>query len=232
MKFIIIGLGNFGSALAEKLTQMGHEVIGVDHQLQRTEAVKDKIAQSICLDSKLEDSVKNLPLKNTDVVVVCIGEDEGANILTTALLKKLNVPRLISRSVSPLHEKILEAMEVTEIVRPEEETAERWAKKLTSPGIVDSYELTSKYSIVKAKVPREFSEKSIQEVGFLKNFNVIVLTVMKNIQRKNLLGIFRNTADLEIKGIATADTILYEDDIMVLYGHKKDIQKLLKSQSV
>lgn len=232
MKFIIIGLGNFGSALAEKLTHMGHEVIGVDKKLQRIEDIKDKIAQAICLDSTHEDSVKSLPLKNTDVVVVGIGEDEGANILTTALMKKMNVTRLISRSVSSLHENVLEAMEVTEIVRPEAETAERWAKKLSSPGILDSYELTSKYSIVKAKVTSEFSGKTVQEIGFLKNFNVIVLTVIKDRKRKNLFGIIKNVSELEIEGIANADTVLNEGDIMVLYGHGSDIQKILGLQDL
>jgi trk system potassium uptake protein len=231
MKFVIIGLGNFGSALAEMLTNMGHEVIGVDNKLQRIEDIKDKIAQAICLDSTHEDSVKSLPLKNTDVVVVSIGEDEGANILTTALMKKMNVARLISRSVSSLHENVLEAMEVTEIVRPEAETAERWAKKLSSPGILDSYELTSKYSIVKAKVTREFSGRSVQEVGFLKNYNVIVLTVIKDKKRKNLFGIIKNVSELEIDGIANADTVLNEGDIMVLYGHGSDIQKILGLQT-
>lgn len=229
MKFIIIGLGNFGSSLAEKLTQMGHEVIGVDKNIDKIEEIKDKVTIAICLDCKHPEAIKNLPIKNTDVVVVSIGEDEGANILTTALMKKMNVPRLISRSVSQLHETVLEAMEVSEIVRPEEETAERWAKKLSSSSILDSFELTDNYSIVEAKVPKKFNGKSVQEIGFNKNFNVIVLTIMKNKREKNILGLFRNKTKLEIQGIATAETILQEGDIMVLYGHNEKIQELLKN---
>jgi trk system potassium uptake protein TrkA len=229
MKFIIIGLGNFGSSLAEKLTQMGHEVIGVDKNIDKIEEIKDKVTIAICLDCKHPEAIKNLPIKNTDVVVVSIGEDEGANILTTALMKKMNVPRLISRSVSQLHETVLEAMEVSEIVRPEEETAERWAKKLSSSSILDSFELTDNYSIVEAKVPKIFNGKSVQEIGFNKNFNVIVLTIMKNKREKNILGLFRNKTKLEIQGIATAETILQEGDIMVLYGHNEKIQELLKN---
>lgn len=228
MKFIIIGLGNFGSSLAEKLTQMGHEVIGVDKNIDKIEEIKDKVTIAICLDCKHPEAIKNLPIKNTDVVVVSIGEDEGANILTTALMKKMNVPRLISRSVSQLHETVLEAMEVSEIVRPEEETAERWAKKLSSSSILDSFELTDNYSIIEAKVPKKFNGKSVQEIGFNKNFNVIVLTIMKNKREKSLLGLFRNKTKLEIQGIATAETILQEGDIMVLYGHNEKIQELLK----
>jgi trk system potassium uptake protein TrkA len=144
-------------------------------------------------------------------------------------MKKMKVPRLISRSVSPLHETVLEAMEVYEIVRPEEETAERWAKKLSSNSIVDSFELTDNYSIVEAKVPKKFDGKSVQEIGFNKNFNVIVLTTMKNKIEKNLLGLFRKVSKLEIQGIASANTILTEGDIMVLYGHNENIRELLKS---
>jgi trk system potassium uptake protein TrkA len=228
MKFIIIGLGNFGSALAEKLTQLGHEVIGVDKKMDKIEAIKDKIAFAICLDGINQEAVKTLPLKDTDVVMVCIGEDEGANLLTTALMKKMKVKRLISRSVSPIHETILEAMEVSEIVRPEEETAERWAKKLTTTGVIDSFELTDKFSIMEIKVPKQFSGKSIQEIGFNKNYNVLVLTIMKDVKEKNLLGVSRDISKLQVQGIANADTILHENDIMVLYGSNVNIQNLLK----
>lgn len=227
MKFLIIGLGNFGFSLAVKLTQMGHEVIGVDEQIRKIEEIKDMITQAICLDCRHPDAVKNLPLKNTDVVVVSIGENEGANILTTALMKKMKVPRLISRSVSPLHETILEAMGVTEIVRPEEETAERWARKLSAHNVVDSFELTDKYSIVVAEIPSKYDGKTIREVGFSPNHHVIILTIMKNTSEKNLLGVFRKVSKLDIQGVASADTVLIKGDLMVLYGHKKDIQKIL-----
>ncbi|MFA6949975.1 MAG: TrkA family potassium uptake protein [Lentimicrobiaceae bacterium] len=227
MKFIIIGLGNFGSALAEKLTQMGHEVIGVDKQYDKIQDIKDKITRAICLDSRQQEAVLTLPLKNTDVVIVAIGEDESDNLMTTALMKKMNVSRLISRSNSPLHETILEAMGVTEIVRPEEETAERWAKKLTTTGVIDSYDLVNNYGIIEVKVPEKFVGRTIQEIGFSKEFNVIVLTIIKNVREKNLIGILRNVSKLQIEGIATADTVLNEGDIMVLYGHNDDIHNLL-----
>jgi len=227
MKFIIIGLGNFGSALAEKLTQMGHEVIGVDKQYDKIQGIKDKITRAICLDSRQQEAVSTLPLKNTDVVIVAIGEDESDNLMTTALMKKMNVSRLISRSNSPLHETILEAMGVTEIVRPEEETAERWAKKLTTTGVIDSYDLVNNYGIIEVKVPEKFVGRTIQEIGFSKEFNVIVLTIIKNVREKNLIGILRNVSKLQIEGIATADTVLNEGDIMVLYGHNDDIHNLL-----
>jgi len=228
MKFIVIGLGIFGSSLAEKLTQLGHEVIGVDNKMEKIEDIKDKITYAVCLDCRHQSALNSLPFKNTDVCIVCIGEDEGANLLATALIKRMNVTRLISRSVSPIHSTILEAMGVAEIVRPEEETAERWAKKLTTTGILDSFELTDRYSIVEVEVPAKFVGKTVGEIGFNRNYRVLVLTVMKNVKEKNIFGVFSKVAKLKIEGVTTANTLLNEDDIMVLYGHEDDINELLK----
>ena len=228
MKFIIIGLGNFGFALAEKLSQQGHEVIGVDKTIDKIEEIKDKITHAICLDCSHQAAVNSLPLKNTDVVIVAIGEDVAGNLLTTALIKKTGVPRLISRSISNIHETILGSMEITEIVRPEVETAERWAKKLTSSGLVDSFELTDKYSVVEVVIHEKFAGKTIEEIGFNKDYNVIVLTVMKSVKDESKIGIVKKSPKFQIEGIAKAETILNEGDIMVLYGTNKDIRSLLK----
>src|SRR5699024_380870 len=130
MKFIIVGLGNFGASLAEKLTQQGNEVIGIDVKMEKVNAFKEKISYTICMDATNKETVSDLPIQNTDIVMICIGEDQGVNVMATALFKNLNVKRLISRSNNTLHEDILKAIGVDEIVRPEEETAERWAKKL------------------------------------------------------------------------------------------------------
>lgn len=226
MKYIIIGLGNFGSSIAEKLTYLGHEVIGVDNEMHKVEAVKDKISYAICLNSTDTQAVSSLPLQNTDVVIVCIGEDIAANIMTTALMKKMNVTRLISRSISTLHETILEAMGIDEILRPEEESAERWVKKLTNAHLIDSFELSKGYSIIEAVVPDRYIGKSLQEIDLTKNFKVLVLTTIKEIIEKNIIGIPRKVSN--VQGVVNAKTILEKDDIMVLYGKDVDIRRVLK----
>lgn len=229
MKCIIIGLGSFGSSLADKLIQGGHEVIGVDINLSKIEAMKENLTHAICLDSSDPHAITHLPLQDTDVVIICIGEDEGANILSTALMKKMNVKRLISRAVSPLHETVLEAMGVDEIVHPEEETADRWARKLDYHGIVNSYNLTSQYSIVEAKVPARFVGKTLLETQFPKNYNVVILTTIRMVDEKNFLGITKKVK--RVQEVATSDTILNKDDILVIYGHVKDIEKMLNEKN-
>lgn len=225
MKFIIFGLGNFGASLAEKLTEQGNEVIGVDHKMAKVDAYKEKISHTICMDSTDEFTVSGLPFKDTDIVIVAIGEDQGANVMTTALLKNLEVKRLISRAINPLHEKVLHALGVDEIVHPEEETAERWAKKLCLKNVVDSFELNADYSIIEATVPKDYIGKTILEVMFRDKFNLLVLTIIKKVEVKSILG--KTKIERRIQGVATADTLLEPFDTIVLYGSNKDLQFFL-----
>lgn len=214
--------------MGEKLTELGHEVIGVDEQMEKVEAFKEKLTHTICLDSTNQQAVTNLPLRDTDLVIVCIGEKEGANIMATALMKQLNVKRLISRALGPLHKTVLQAMGVTEIVHPEEETADRWAKKLNIEGIIDSFEVTKDYNIVEVEVPKAFIGKSLQEIALNRQYNIIVLTTIQMVQRRSLLGTTKE--EKEVQGVASSKTVLQEGDIMVLYGNIRDIHKLLKDQ--
>lgn len=226
LKFIIIGLGHFGAALAEKLTIIGHEVVGVDKVMDKVDLLKDKITHTICLNCKDPESVKSLPLKNADIVIVCIGEDEGENIMTTAILKGMNVKRLISRSVSPLHENVLEAMGVVEIVRPEIETAERWAVKLSSSGYLNLFEVTNEHIIVETIIPSKFAGLTIEEAGFSRDYKILVLAKLILVNEKNFLGV--QSSVLKVAELVTASTILEEDDIVVIFGHKNDVKKILK----
>lgn len=226
MKFIIIGLGNFGGSLAEKLTQQGNEVIGVDSRSEKVVALKDKLSHTICMNATDQSAITHLPLKNTDIVMVCIGEDEGANIMVTAHFKNLGVKRLISRAINPLHESVLQAIGVNEIVRPEEETAERWAKKLCLKGVIDSFELNKSYSIVEIVVQEKYVGKTIEEIKFRELHNVLILTIIRDSQEKSFLGRSKTVAN--VQGIPEPTTMLQKDDIIVIYGNNEDLQRFAK----
>lgn len=228
MKYIIIGLGNFGASLAQKLTEQGNEVIGIDTNMSKVDAYKEKISHTICMDATDEFTVSGLPLQETDIIIVAIGEDQGSNLMTTALLKNFEVKRLISRAINPLHEKVLQAIGVDEIVHPEEETAERWAKKLCLSNVVDSFELNDDYSIIEAKVPADYVGKTVREVGFRREFNLLVLTIIKKVEVKSILG--KTKTENQIQGVASADNKLEQDDILVIYGSNKDLQIFLKQK--
>lgn len=223
MKFIIIGLGNFGGSLAEKLTQQGNEVIGVDYKAERVSSLKDKLSHTICMNATDQSAIEHLPLKNTDIVMVCIGEDEGANIMVTAHFKNLGVKRLISRAINPLHESVLKAIGINEIVRPEEESAERWSKKLCLKGVVDSFELNKNFSIVEIVVPEQYIGKSIETIKFRELHNVVILTIIRDVDERTFLGKTKTVSS--VQGIPSPSTVLFPNDIIVIYGANEDLQK-------
>ena len=209
MKFLIVGLGNFGASLAEKLTTQGNEVIGIDSSMIKVDALKEKISHTICMNATDDFTVSGLPLKDTDVVIVAIGEDQGANVMATALFKNLNVKRLISRAINPLHEMVLKALGVDEILHPEEETAERWAKKLCLVGVVDSFELGEDYSLVEANVPPLYAGKKIGEIDFRKKYNILILTTIRKTEVQGNLG--KTIIVNKVQGVASAELILEKD---------------------
>ncbi|MFD1770473.1 potassium channel family protein [Sphingobacterium suaedae] len=225
MKFIVIGLGNFGASLAEKLTVQGNEVIGVDRRMEKVTAMKEKITHTICLDATDEAAFRSLPLKNTDVFIVAIGEDEGANIMVSALCKEAGVKRLISRAVNRLHEKVLGALGVSEIAHPEEESAERWSKKLCMTDLVDSFELNANYSIVEVVVPQKYVGKTIQEIGFRERYELLVLTILKNTEKQTSFG--KSMVTTVLHGIPRPDTKLEPGDILAIYGYNDHIKSFL-----
>lgn len=226
MKYIIVGLGSFGASLAEKLTAHGNEVIGIDKTMAKVDLFKEKISHTICMDSTDEATVSGLPLSDTDMVIITIGEDKGANVMTTALFKNLEVKRLMSRAIDSLHEKVLNAIGVEKIVYPEAESAERWAKKLSLKGVVDSFELSDDYSIIEVNVPEKFDNKTINEINIRKSYNLLVLTSIAKSETKSAVGNTKNT--VRVNGVASANDLLSKDDILVVYGANKDIQRFLK----
>jgi len=223
MKYIIVGLGNFGASLAEKLTSQGNEVIGIDNRMNKVDLLKERISHTICMDATDEFTVSGLPLKDTDVVIIAIGEDQGTNIMATALFKNLMVKRLISRAIDPLHEKVLTAIGVDEIVHPEEETAERWAKKLCLTNVVDSFELSDHFSIIEINIPERHIGKTIREIQLRRNYNILALTTIKKTEIKSVVGKTHN--EDKVQGVASPDTILEENDILVIYGANTDLRK-------
>lgn len=132
MKYLVIGLGNFGSTLACKLTDMGHDVIGVDSNEHRIEDIKEKIAVSYILDATEKVALRSLPLDEVDCAVVAIGQSMDTALRTVAALKELRVSQIYARALDLTHKSILEAMSVQKIFIPESFAAGIIAERFTS----------------------------------------------------------------------------------------------------
>jgi len=225
MKFIIIGLGNFGSSLSARLTSMGHEVIGIDGDREKTEIFKDVITQTICLDCTNEQALATLPLKECDYVIVAIGEDFGASVMTTALLKQAGVKKIVSRAINPLHHKVIEALGVDLILQPEYDAASRFADSILFSGLSNSYDITDEYKIIEARLPDRYDGMLLSEVDFSNRHSLLILTIIRTEESKSIFGqVQRKKKSL---GLPSADWKLQKGDLIVLFGKLKDIEKLL-----
>lgn len=228
MKFIVIGLGNFGSALSARLTSMGHEVIGIDGNREKTEGFKDVITQTICLDCTNEQALATLPLKECDYAIVTIGEDFGASVMTTALLKQAGVKKLVSRAISPLHHKVIEALGVDLILQPEYDAASRFADSVLFSGVSNSYDVTDDYKIIEARLPDRYDGLLLSEVDFTNRHSLLVLTVIRAEESKSIFGQIQHKK--RSLGLPSASQKLIKGDQIVLFGKLKDIELLLNSE--
>ena len=224
MNYIVIGLGSFGSAIAINLTESGHEVMGVDKDITRIEALKERMTHAIALDATDQYAMGELPLNETDIVIVAIGEDIGANIMATAILKQLKAGTVVSRAISKVHQTVLEAMHVDIVINPEDEAAEIWAIKLATKGVHDVHYLAGPYYVIEMEVPKNMIGKSLGDLRLVQDYKVLVLTTFTPRDAANPIGGTRK--DYIINKIASQDTILKENEIMVVYGNIQDIRKM------
>lgn len=223
MKIIVLGLGNFGASLAVNLTETGNEVIGVDRQMEKVNLIKDKIAHAVCMDATNEFAYQSLPMNHADMAIIAIGENEGAAIITAAILKKITKAKIIGRSLSPIHDTVLQAMGIENIVHPEVESAERLTKKINLKGIVDNFDLDPNYSISEIKATPELEGKTLFEVDFRIRYDLNVITILRRKEKTSVFG--GKTFYNEVTGIPTKDTIIRKDDILVVFGKNSNISK-------
>ncbi len=225
MKYIIFGLGNFGSSLGAMLTDLGNEVIGVDTNMQKVENHKERITNTICMDAKDPYALANLPLAEADGVIVAIGEDFGASVMITALLKEKSVKRLITRSTSPVHEYVFKALGVEEILHPEMEAAERLVKRITSPNVIDSYPIGQDHQLLEVMVPKRYVGQKVVEIDFKGRFQLNLVSIIKHRSTGGSISEPFNPG--HAIDFVYAGSELEEGDVLVLFGKRSNIRKFV-----
>lgn len=228
-KIIVIGLGNFGGNLALLLTEDGHEVYGVDINPAKVDQMEDKIHKAVGFNTTEESYIKQLPIDDCDLVIVAIGEDVGASVTTTALIRKHYSGRLIARSLSPVHKTILEAMKIEEIVEPEAEYAQELTNRIMVQGAVKSMQLHGEYEIVEVKIPTGIIGKTLGDLDIKTKYHAHIITVIKQEQRSNYLG--TEHIIKRVYGILHSVYTFEADDLILIFGIKEDIDKFIADNS-
>ncbi len=227
MKCIVIGLGNYGSVLAEELTILGHEVIGVDGDENKVELIKEKIATSFIIDATDEQALEILPLKSVDVVIVAIGENFGASIRVVALLKKHNVQHIYARAVDEVHRTVLEAFDLDNILFPEKDAARSLVQMLDLKVHVESFQVDKEHYVIKFKLPEQFIGFKVRDISLEGVFNLKIIALIKGKKTHNALGI--SILEHNVENSFDENYKLEAADQLVCYGLYSDFMTFWKS---
>ncbi len=208
-QFAVIGIGRFGSSVAKTLYNLGFQVLAIDENEGRIQDVIDSVTHAVQADSTDEDALRSLGIRNFDVVVVAIGQDIQASILTALILKDLGVPMLIVKAQNDLHGKVLKKIGADKVIFPERDMGQRVAHHLISSNILDFIELSDDYSIVEIKAAKQMIGKNLRQLDIRAKFGCNVIAV-KSAEKMNIAP--------------HAEDIIRENDILVVVGDNDHLQ--------
>jgi trk system potassium uptake protein TrkA len=212
-QFVVIGLGNSGYFLARHLTALGHDVLVIDSSPEKIQDITASVSQAVVADSTRKKQMASLPLNKVDSVVVCIGEDLEASLLTVLNLKELGVKHIIAKSSSPAHTVILEKLGVSDIFHPERDMSISLAERMNRPNMLDYLPFMEGFSIIELACPEKFIGKTLKELSLTSKYGVQVIAI-------------RDPLEIEPKLGNLADYILQERDVLFIIGPNKVLDKI------
>ncbi|SMC94497.1 potassium channel family protein [Sporomusa malonica] len=210
-QFAVIGLGRFGTSVANALYKLGCEVLAIDADEERIQKFSEEVTHVVQADTTDENSLKALGIRNFDVVVVAIGEDIQANVLTTLLLKDLGVKYIVAKARNELHGKMLSKIGADRVVYPERDMGQRVAHNLVSTNVLEFIELSPNLSIVEITAPKSLVGQSLAEANLRAKYEVNVVAIKRGEEL-----IVPPLPDEKIK----------TGDILIFVGQTKGVRKL------
>lgn len=210
---LLIGLGRFGRGVAEKLNELHHQVLAVDRNEGRVNEILPLATDAQIGDATSENFLRTLGVDNFDVCIVTIGEDFQSSLETTSLLKELGAKKVVSRASSEVHRKFLLRNGADDVVYPEGQLAAWTAIRHTTDHVLDYISLDGEYSIYDLSVPAEWHGKTVGGIDIRKKYNLNLLAVREN-----------GYPSMAV----TSDTLLQENQTILVLGKWKDIQKCFR----
>jgi len=208
---LLVGLGRFGRHIAEKLNELGHQVMAVDKKEERVDAILPVVTNAQIGDSTNADFLNSLGIRNFDLCIVAIGDDFQGSLETTSLLKELGAKLVVSRAASGVQAKFLLRNGADEIVYPERQLANWTAIRYSADHIFDYIELDEEHAIVEVSVPAEWVDKTVGELDIRKRHGLNIMALKKD-ERMNLA--------------VAPDTRISKDHTLLVLGTMKQIQKV------
>lgn len=219
----VIGLGRFGYSVAETLVKKGCEVLAIDSDQAKIEAVSDFATYAVECDATDEKALKAVSTQNVDAAVVSIGENIEASILIVMAIKNLGVKEIFAKAVTPTHGKVLENLGVSRVIYPERDAAVRLAHSLIAPNVMEYLELAPGYSVAELPVPEELGGKTLGDHQFRSTHKVSIIGI-----RKTVVRMFKGKPVTEevFNTNPSANDLMQKGDILVVIGKDEDLDRL------
>lgn len=225
VRYAVIGLGQFGRSIALTLAERGAEVMAIDQDLDIIEQLKEDVAYAVALDATDVRALQAQHIEEMDAAVVAIGEDFESLLLTTVILQELGVKRIIARAANRQQRSILEKLGIEEILSPEDTVGRSVAETLLQPNMRTFLSLPDEYEIVEIDVPRRICRQTLAAIELRKTYNLNLITIQRLYTQSEGK---EETESRHIIGVPTPDTLLLEEDRLILLGKKQDIQRFIE----
>ena len=223
-QFAIIGAGKFGSSIALELTKKGYQVLLIDNDLEKVQQLSDVVTKAVQLDSTDEKAMKAVGIKDFDIAIVSIGrQNMEDSVLVTMMLKELGVGTVVSKAINEAHGRILTRVGADRVVFPERDMGKRLANSLVSSSIMDHLDLAPGYIIAEIKAAKEFVGKTLKEANVKPKYGIQIIaikTMKPDIDEKG-----ESVFEEDINISPDAETKVKQDDVLLVLGRNKDIDK-------
>lgn len=208
----VIGLGNFGAELARELSS-ACEVLAVDRDEARVDAVVDTVQRALILDAADGEALGSAVSDDFDEAVVSMGDNLEASVLCVLHLGRIGVRSIRAKALSDDHASILRAVGATEVIFPERETARRVAARVQNPNLLDFIPLEGDYRVMEVAPPESFHGKSLLDLKLRSRYGCFVVAV-------------KETAPEGFRFLPEPDHVIKRTDILVVIGTEKSIMTL------
>ena len=210
-EFVVIGLGRFGTSVARTLVSYEYNVLAIDVDMQRVQDLSTVLPNVIQLDSTNMDSLRQAGVDAFDTGIVCIGSDFESNILTTVLLRKLGVGRVLAKARTRTQREILLRIGADEVVLAEHEAGVRLARRLAAGHFIDYLEVSKDVGVVELLAPPSFWGHTLAESDLRQRYGLNAVAVRR---------------DDELIAIPSGSFRIEENDVLVVLGKIEDAERL------
>ena len=225
-QFVVIGLGRFGSSIAQALSEKGFEVLAIDENEERVKEMEGIVSQAVVMDATDEKGLKEMGITDFDTAIVSMGETIEDSIMITLSLKELGLKKVIVKAKSELHSKILRKVGADRIIFPEREMAEKLAESIASPKIFDFIELSKTYGIIEMVVPKKLVNKTLSDLKMREKYKVSVIAIKRKLPYTLPDGSTDFKEDIIVG--PGGDNEVISGDVLIMLGKNEDLEKIEK----